>query len=304
MPRTHLLGATTLCVALMAAACSVEGISSAAEPPSPSTRTPASTMSLTTTTTLGASQDVTIRLRDSASAKTPQRATLQIPANPDGVPPIVVLLHGAGGASIQDLVPMADAIVAMGIPVLNASWLANHRKAAESVADAVCAVAYAYQNATSWGGDPDRIIVIGHSGGGQVGMLAGLAPEAFPECATASEATVWAYIGLAGDPASTAPGGNLRKLLGDDPELLERMDSYNHIGANPGLVVRFVHGTSDVTVPIELTRAFHDTLISAGYDSELIPINGAGHLDPTDPTTEAGLAALNQLTTLIEAPRP
>ena len=196
------------------------------------------------------------------------------------------------------MAPMADAVAAMGIPVLNASWLADPKRLGESVADAVCAVAYAYQNASSWGADPDRIIVMGHSGGGQVGMLAGLAPEAFPECERASEAHVWAYIGLAGDPASAAPGGNLRRFLVGSPELLKRMDSYNYIGGNPGLIVKFVHGTSDATVPIELTGAFHDALISAGYDSELIPINGAGHADPANPTRNAGLAALDQLAIL------
>ncbi|MCL1595183.1 MAG: hypothetical protein M3132_12610 [Actinomycetia bacterium] len=49
---------------------------------------------------------------------------------------------------------MAEVIAAMGIPVLNASWLANRANARESVADAVCAVAYAYDRASSWGQTP------------------------------------------------------------------------------------------------------------------------------------------------------
>jgi len=316
MTRTRLLGATALCVALTATACSGSNAPIAAKQPAPIAATTSVAnqdaevrLGSTTTTPPVARQDVEIRVRVAVAGagstdEAPQTGTLQIPTDLSDTTPAVVLLHGAGGPTRHSLAPMADAVVAMGIPVLNASWLADHKRAGESVADAVCAVAYAYKNASSWGADPDRIIVMGHSGGGQVGMLAGLAPEAFPECAMASEAHVWAYIGLAGDPASAAPGGNLRRFLVSDPELLKRMDSYNHIGGNPGLIVRFVHGTSDGTVPIELTGAFHDSLIKAGYDSELIPVNGAGHADPANPTRDAGVAALDQLAILVESVQP
>lgn len=307
MSRTHLLGIALLCVALTASACSGKSASITAEPPTSVTDT-TSTVASTTTTTSAARQDVEIRVRAAiASAgltiEAPQTATLQIPTDAVEATPAVVLLHGAGASRAQ-LAPMADAIAGMGIPVLNASWLGNPNLPAESAADAVCAVAYAYQNASLWGADPERIIVMGHSGGGQVGMLAALAPEAFPECAAAPDAHVWGYLGLAGDPAAAAPGGNLRRFLEHDPELLELMDNYSHIGGNPGLIARFVHGTSDGLVPIELTGAFHDALISAGYDSELIAVNGAGHSAPANPTTEAGIEALNQLAMLVETLQP
>jgi acetyl esterase/lipase len=299
MSTNRLLGVGALCVAIAAAACSSDGISTDAQPPPATTDTTASSPV--------ARQDVQIRQRIAAAGSTspaPQTATLQTPANLSGTSPVVVLLHGAGGPAKESMAPMADAIAAMQIPVLNVSWLASPTQAAVSAADAVCAVAYAYQNASSWGANPNRIVVMGHSGGGQVGMLAALAPDSFPECATASDAHVWAYIGLAGDPASAAPGGNLRRFLIDDPELLARMDNYTHVGGNPQLIARFVHGTADGLVPIELTGAFHDALISAGYNSELIPIDGAGHHDPSKPTTEAGDAALEQLGLLIETVQP
>jgi hypothetical protein len=82
------------------------------------------------------------------------------------------------------------------------------------------------------------------------------------------------------------------------------MDSFSHVGGNPGLIARFVHGTSDFTVPIELTRGFHDALVAAGYDSELIPVTAADHFDPARPTTDAGLESLNQLVSVLETLQP
>lgn len=296
MSGSKMFGATALCIALTATACGTSGASIATEP-STATTVAAST------TTLSASQDVSIRMRHVSGADVPQRATLLIPPGSVGTPPVAVLLHGAV-ADRGTLAAMASAVADLGIPVLNASWTFDVKNPAEAAADAVCAVAYAIQNASSWGADPDRIIVMGHSGGGHIGMLAALAPERFPECTTASDAHVWAYIGMAGDPAAAAPGGNARRFFESDSDLLRRMDNYSHVGGNPELIARFVHGTSDFTVPIELTRGFHDALIAAGYDSKLIPITAADHFDPTTPTTEAGLESLNQLLSVLETLKP
>ena len=195
---------------------------------------------------------------------------------------------------------MAEAVADLGLPVVNAAWAASSAYPLGSAADAVCAVAYANQQAASWGADGDRVIVMGHSGGGHVGMLAALAPEAFPECPNASDAHVWAYIGLAGDPTTAAPGGNLYPFWKDYPEILTAMDATNHIGENPDLIARFVHGTEDGTVKIERTIAFSQALINAGYNSQHIPVEGGGHGDPANPTTDAGIAALRALQELLD----
>ncbi len=241
-------------------------------------------------------ENVTIRTRADSSAS--QMATLYLPSDVILDAPIVVILHGFG-VDQGHMVQMAEAAADHGVPVLNASWLADASRPEQSVADAVCAVAFAVEHATEWGSNPGRVIVMGHSGGGHVGMLAALTPELFPDCPAASSVAVWAYLGLASDPASAAPGGNARPLWEHDADLLALMDNYTHIGANPNLVARFVHGTADSLVPIERTTAFHEELIAAGYDSVLIPIPEAGHSDPAIPDSTAGSAALDELTKLI-----
>jgi acetyl esterase/lipase len=252
--------------------------------------------------------DIEIRTRGDILSTDPsneraQMGTLRIPSDLDGSSPLVVLLHGAGGPTLSSLEDMAVAVANRGVPVLNASWVASIAHPQEGSADAVCAVAFAYQQAASWGADPDKIIVMGHSGGGHVGMIAALAPEAVPECPAASDAHVWAYIGLAGDPGAAALGGNAYGFWKDDPEILAVMDANRHIGGNPDLITRFVHGTADTTVKIERTVAFSQALIDAGYDSLHIPVDGGSHSDPAIPTTDAGIEVLRVLEELIELSR-
>jgi acetyl esterase/lipase len=295
--------ATLVAIGLIAASCSAaEGTDGVAEVATDTSLSPATEPPVDGSKSVDA-EDVVIRMRADAltpgsTELRPQAATLRIPPNLNGSGPVVVLLHGAG-RSIHSLESMAEAAAALGAPVLNASWLASPAHPREAGADAVCAVAYAYENATSWGADPERIVVMGHSGGGHVGMLAALAPEVFPECPTASASNVWAYLGLAGDPGAATPGGNTYGFWKDDPEILAAMDAFRHIGGNPDLIARFIHGTADTTIKIERTVAFSQALIDAGYDSLHIPVDGGSHSDPANPTTDAGKEALRVLEELI-----
>jgi len=308
----------TLFVAIGAIAASCSGATAEDLPAEPAATIAADPATAASSPTPPASEDeasgsevIDIEIRNRKDVRTsnvsnesPQMATLRVPPGLDGTSPVVVLLHGAGGPTLQSLEAMAEAVSDRGIPVLNASWAASIAHPRESAADAVCAVAFAYQQADVWGADKDKIIIMGHSGGGQVGSLAALAPELFPECETAADAHVWAYVGLAGDPTAAAPGGNAYPFWKDYPEILAVMDASNHIAGNPDLIARFVHGTSDGTVKLERTRAFHDALVEAGYDSRFIPVEGASHTDPSDPHTSAGSEVLRVLEELTDLSMP
>ena len=260
------------------------------------TSAPATTIPVPAVPPILDGEDVMIRERPGNSGSQP--ATLYRPEIIAPSAPVVVMFHGFG-ADRNHAAGMAQASVELGVPVLNASWLADPSRPEESATDAVCAVAFAVEHAAEWGSDPERVIVMGHSGGGHVGMLAALTPESFPDCPTASSAAVWAYIGLAADPAAAASGGNARPLWEHDTALITLMNNYTHIGGNPDLIVRFIHGETDNLVPIEQTAAFHDELVAAGYSSFLTPIPDADHSDPIIPSTDAGTAALNDLSSLI-----
>ncbi len=251
-----------------------------------------------TTTLVIQSEDVVIQQLESGRT---QEATLYGGDAVEGSP-VVVLLHGAGGRR-QTYAGLSEAIADLGAIVLNADWLADPARPLETTANAICAVAYANENATSWGGDPNRIIVVGHSGGGHVGMLAALAPELLSDCENASESVVWAYVGLAGDPGTAREGGNGYSFWKDNPDWLATLDAFNHIGENSDLIVRFVHGDADTTVPLERISDFNDAMVDAGYDSQLLVVDGADHGAPASPTSEAGIVALEVIAELFAAAR-
>ena len=50
-----------------------------------------------------------------------------------------------------------------------------------------------------------------------------------------------------------------------------------------GMRTRLIHGTSDETVPLEISRRYCEAAMHAGDDSKLIEIAGANHRDVMDP---------------------
>ncbi len=228
----------------------------------------------------GPKEPVDVEIRERFDARynevRPQVGTIHSPSRVKGSPPVVVMLHGAGG-SRGGMESYARQLAEMGVVVFNADWAADAFAPLEATSDAVCAVAFAYNKAAEWGADPDRIVVVGHSGGGHVGMLAALAPELFTDCNTATDSKVWAYLGIAADPGTAAEGGNGWPLWKDQPEMLASLDAYNHLGSNPQLIVRSVHGTSDSTIDLQRIRDFQEAMAREGYEVELTVIDGAGH---------------------------
>lgn len=232
---------------------------------------------------------VEIRQRQDTRLNRPQAqmATLYSPSNLDDVVPVVVMLHWVGSKRFQ-MDPLARKVVRLGAVVLNAGWMADLGHPLAGAADAVCAVSYAYNNAATWGGDPERIIIVGLSGGGLVGMLAALAPGEFSDlCDNTSDSHVEAVVGLASDAGTTAEGGIGWRIWQDNPDEFAKMDTYSYIGANPDLIVRFVHGTADPVVPIDHIRKLHEALAQAGYDTQFTAVEGAGHGLAEDMATEA-----------------
>ena len=136
-------------------------------------------------------------------------------------------------------------------------------------------------------------------------MLAALAPQRFEGCDAASLAEVFAYVGLAAAPGAASEGGGLAEQIPNEADTLRTMDAYNYLGANPDLIVRFIHGSVDPQVPIDRVRPFHEALASLGYDTELTQVPKTGHASPIASRSEAGQLALgiiDQLALLARAP--
>lgn len=119
----------------------------------------------------------------------------------DGDLPVVVMFHGAPGviekASLHNV---AEATAERGAVVFVPNW-GNFRwgddpDAARSrglmtMDAAACAVSYAVVHAAEYGGDPERLALLGNSAGASPAALAGLrTAEPFPLCAVEPQAFV------------------------------------------------------------------------------------------------------------------
>ena len=103
------------------------------------------------------------------------------PADPTARAPTVVLL-GGGATPFADRRYQQDLAVALaerGAVV----FLLSYRSAAtgnydsDSASDARCAVAYARDATPEYGGDPNRVVIVGHSMGGFLGLDIAMAPD-------------------------------------------------------------------------------------------------------------------------------
>lgn len=209
-------------------------------------------------------------------------------------PPVVVLLHGtqAGGYG-----PLAEAVAREDVVVFNATW----RSAAPpltAVQDAACAVRFARANATDYGGDPTRVVLAGHSSGASIAMVVALAGDQFEgDClAETTSALPDAVVGLAGsyDPEDH-PGDPRNALRDSDPALYQALNPVTHLGANPELRVRLLHGQADAEIPVEASINFHQMLLDAGYEVQLTVLEEVGHTLQNPISAQAFAATLGEI---------
>jgi acetyl esterase/lipase len=125
--------------------------------------------------------------------------------------------------------------------------------------------------------DLERLIVAGHSAGGQLALwlaaqraldLRGVVPLA----AITDLRRAW---------ASQMDDGVVGRLLGGSPvQVPQRYESTSPTELLPiSVPQRLIHGTADHIVPFEMSQRF----AKASHNAKLIPLEGAGHFEPIDP---------------------
>ena len=266
-PRSFIWGisATLLgMLTLVAAACGSDGDESAA----PTSEAPAGTAATTAASTVEVTKAVPYTSTQALDVYAPTEA---------GPWPVVVVLHGAPGSK-ADLAPLSEAIAQQGAVVFNADWRDVIPKFLEATEDMACAVRFARATAADYGGDPTRVTLLGWSAGGASGAVVALAGDDFEGDCLVSDVSALpdAFVGVAGG-YNYAIDGIAAFLKEEDPDLWEAINPYSHIGRNPDLRVRSVHGDTDGTVPVEDALEFHQELKDAGYDVTLTVLEGEGH---------------------------
>jgi acetyl esterase/lipase len=154
------------------------------------------------------------------------------------------------------------------------------------IEDVKCAIRYLRSHADRYNLDPNRIALMGHSAGGHLAALAGLADRdvgwdegAYPGVSS----RVGAVITVAGPADLDRPYPTLvNELIGNvfGQEQLTSGSPVTYASPDDPPVL-ILHGELDPVVPVEQAYLLHQTLQAAGVRSELVMIRNAGHgLEP------------------------
>ena len=114
-----------------------------------------------------------------------QRFDVYVPTQPAaGAAPVVFFVHGGGWArgdktNGRVLEPKVAHWIAQGDIVVSTNYRMLPTPVSQQAEDVAAAIAFAQSRAASWGGDPARFILMGHSAGAHlVALLAAGAPTA------------------------------------------------------------------------------------------------------------------------------
>ncbi|MGA4947702.1 alpha/beta hydrolase family protein [Streptomyces lydicamycinicus] len=195
--------------------------------------------------------------------------------------PLVVLLHGGFWRAAYDrrhLSPLAAELAGHGIPVA----LAEYRRvgagggAPQTFEDATAAVGAAHTALAKTAADPG-VVLVGHSAGGHLALLAAARPGT-PVTRVLAVAPV---ADLARAHELGLSDGAVAELLGDAPGRAERLAAADPARHPPsGIPVTILHGTEDPEVPVDLSRRY-----AARHpgSTELRELPGVGHYAPITP---------------------
>jgi hypothetical protein len=199
---------------------------------------------------------------------------------------------------------------------LDGGWVLEHGTRAAwdlDVAQLACAVAFARAHAAEYGGDPDRITLYGLSAGGNATLMAGLA-EAAPldTCTVPGPAVI--PDALVPIDADVVLGGGWDAQLEEDPEAFYSLTPWRHLDGSPDIPITVMvtehcgmtrgvgsdpgnswlalrHTDIDLAADVqrmgylddgdfglrEAGEYFHQKLVDAGYDADLVVVPGATH---------------------------
>jgi len=232
-----------------------------------------------------------------------QVADLHRPAGA-GPHPVVVVLHGGywqGPYTKLVMRPLCIDLVRRGYAAFNVEYRRLGRDGGgwpqtfEDVATAIDHLADPELRAK--GLDLDRVILLGHSAGGQLALwaagrrdLPAGAPGAGPAVTATRVLALAAVCDLkhAGRPAIQLLGGSPAQV----PERWAQADPIRRIPL--GVPVGLVHARGDTTVPVERSREYAAAAQAAGA-AVLLTEPPGDHRDPIDPQSAAWRAAAQWL---------
>ena len=212
-----------------------------------------------------------------------QFGDLRLPRGP-GPHPLVVVVHGGYWQAIYNLTHAGHLCVDLAQHGI-ATWNVEYRRIGDpgggwpnTLDDVTHSLHYVRELGETYALDTKRIVLVGHSAGGQLALLV----------AVRSPLAVRGVVSLAGvvDPVETARCGHDNGLVArftgvDDPG----SDLWHASSPRAQLPLGFpyvlVCGTADPLWPTNDATA--RAALAAGDDVRLVPLQGAGHFEVIDP---------------------
>jgi acetyl esterase/lipase len=227
----------------------------------------------------------------------------------------VVFIHGGCWRAAYDLKHAAATAAALA-DAGYAVWVPEYRRVGDdgggwpgTFDDVARAVDHVRALAARYLVDTNRVIVAGHSAGGQLALWAGSRKDGDrgPASTAGSTLQVRGVVSLAGitDLATYASpsgcGSAVVPLMGGTAsEVPDRYQAVSPVSRAPlGVAVRMVHGAADPIVPVAQSRTFADRLKAAGEHPILTEVEGAGHFDVIAPQSSAWPAVLDAVRSLL-----
>jgi acetyl esterase/lipase len=210
--------------------------------------------------------------------------------------PVVMWVHG-GGWSVGDKARLGaklDLFRDLGAAVVSVNYRLSPRGGAsggddrvqhpDHVEDVAAAVAWVADHARSFGGDPDRIVLVGHSAGAHLVSLIGAAP-ALLEAAGVPDGALRCVVALDTEgydlTEKVARGGPaaalVRNAFGTDPEVWRDASPITH--AADGAPVEFLVVTRGLPPRRAEAARFVDAMNAAGGTATLLTAAGSTHAD-------------------------
>ena len=268
-----------------------------ARAPSTTSVTDKTTPTTKTTTAASEPEDLEGRVQREEAIEFASGLMLDIHApRSGGNHPVAVLVHGGGWVTGHryTMSRLADALAARGVVAYNVDYrlIGQGGGYPATFEDLACAVRFARSDSARFGGAGGRVAVVGHSAGGHLAAVIGLAGDGYRGDCVEDDGSALpdAMVGLAGpyDPSRFLVP--LSSFFGGPPETAPEAWSagnpFQLLGANPSLVVRLAWGDQDTIVPEYYGTSFQEALAAAGYDATFTVVPGADHGAIRSPRTE------------------
>lgn len=228
-----------------------------------------------------------------------QVVDLFLPKGP-GPHPVVVLIHGGCFLAEYQGLPQTSGIAADLASRGYAVWNVEYRKLGEDGAgypgtflDVADAVDRLRIEAPKHNLDIRRVVAVGHSAGGHLGLWAASRarlPEDSPLWRT-EPLKIRAVVSLGGIGDLKHHAGVFAGACG--PSIAQVAPPRTYPETSPGellptgAAVTMIHGEFDHVMPFDTGEAFAAKVRAAGGRARAVEIKGVGHFDPVIPTTDA-----------------